>query len=297
MRTIDPQPRIIGDLIEKLSAQLESAGVFFGHGTGSAFDEAAALVFHVAGLSHDAAPGAYEQPVTDAQLAAVDALLRRRIGERMPLPYLTHEAWFAGLRFYVDQRVLVPRSPLAELIASRFTPWLGRRTAGRILELGTGSGCIAIACAAAFPECRVIATDISAAALQVARINVARHRMQGRVQLVQADLYAGLSGDFDLIVSNPPYVPDNALEGLPAEYHHEPRLALASGVDGLAAARTILQDAASHLSPAGMLALEVGSGWQALERAFPAVPFIWPELESGGEGIALVHRADLTGTP
>jgi ribosomal protein L3 glutamine methyltransferase len=293
MPTRNQQHETVGALIQHLSTELARAGVCFGHGTGSALDEAAALVFHVAGLSHAEAPAAYAQRLSQQQRAAADALVRRRIEQRLPLPYLTHEAWFADLRFYVDERVLVPRSPVAELINRRFAPWLGEASVGQILELGTGSGCIAIACAAAFPECRVLATDISSAALQVARINVARHAMQDRVRLVQADLFAGLAGSFDLVISNPPYVPENELSGLTGEYHHEPRQALTSGVDGLAAARRILQDAANYLSPGGVLVLEVGAGWAALERAFPKLPFIWPDLESGGEGVAIVQRAAL----
>jgi ribosomal protein L3 glutamine methyltransferase len=209
------------------------------------------------------------------------------------LPYLTGEAWFAGLAFFVDERVLVPRSPFAELIASRFEPWLDPAGVRHILEIGTGSGCIAVALALAFPASRVVATDISADALAVAAVNVNRHAVADRVELVRADLYAGLRGRFDLIVSNPPYVPEDDVGTFPPEYGHEPRLALASGSDGMETPAGILQHAARFLTPHGWLALEVGAGAGVLEARFPTVPFVWPELLHGGDGIALVSAADL----
>jgi len=288
------QPGTVGQLIEECAGELARAGVFFGHGTANAIDEAASLVFHVAGLVHDAAgPAPYGLAVAPAVRDRVRELLAKRITERVPMPYLLREAWFAGLSFYVDDRVLIPRSPFAELVGMRFSPWLDLAAVTRILEIGTGSGCIAIACALAWPGAEVVATDLSAAALEVARINVERHALVERIRLLPADLFDGVTGEFDLIVSNPPYVPHAEVAELPPEYAHEPALALGSGPDGLESTRHILQDAPRHLARDGWLAIEVGCGWLTLEAAFPSLPFIWPEFESGGEGIALIGAADL----
>jgi ribosomal protein L3 glutamine methyltransferase len=289
----------VGGMIEWCAGELERGGVFYGHGTDNAVDEAASLIFSVAGLDHAAAavdPKAVYSRAWPSNLSpVVDGLLRRRIDERVPLPYLLKEAWFAGLSFYVDERVLIPRSPFAELIAERFEPWLDPTAVHRILEIGTGSGCIAIALARAFPDSRVVAGDLMADALAVARINLERHAMEDRVELVQSDLYERVEGRFDLIVSNPPYVPLEEVAGLPGEYTHEPGIALASGDDGLDTSRRILQDAARYLTDGGTLALEVGTGAALLEAAFPRLGFVWPELERGGEGLALVSAVDLQG--
>lgn len=283
----------MADLIDRCTRALKRSGVCFGHGTDNARDEAAALVFHVLGLDHSDALRAYGLPVAEAGQARVVEMLEARISTRQPLPYLTGEAWFAGLPFYVDERVLVPRSPFAELIMARFEPWLDPAGIRRILEIGTGSGCMAIACALAFPQSRVIATDISAAALEVARRNIARHQVADRVQLVEADLYAGLTGSFDLIISNPPYVSPAEVASLPEEYRHEPQLALLSDEDGMATPARILQHATRFLSADGWLALEVGGGAALLEARFATLPFIWPEFEHGGDGIALISAVDL----
>jgi len=285
-------PNNVGALIDRCADSLRQGGVYCGHGTASYRDEAASLIYHVAGLSHTD-EHAYTRLVDARQLERVQELLRRRIELRIPLAYLLREAWFAGLRFFVDERVLVPRSPFAELIQARFEPWIGPGHVARILEIGTGSGCIAIACALAFPDSQLVATDVSAAALEVARINVRRHGLESRLKLLRADLFGGVEGRFDLIISNPPYVPQADVASLPAEYRHEPELALASGPDGLESARLILQDAADYLTNDGILALEVGAGRDALETAFPRTPFVWPDLESGGEGIALINSGVL----
>ena len=280
-------------LIDTCATRLADAGVYFGHGTENARDEAAALVFHVMGLEHADAAREYTRPVPPDAQARIAGMLEQRIASRAPLPYLTGEAWFAGLPFHVDARVLIPRSPFAELIASRFEPWLEPAGVHRILEIGTGSGCIAVALARAFPGSSVVATDISPAALEVAAANVRRHRVADRVHLVQADLFAGLSGLFDLIVSNPPYVAEGEVGRFPPEYGHEPRLALVSGADGMETPARILHHAARFLAANGWLALEVGAGAALLEARFPTVPFLWPELMHGGDGIALVPAADL----
>ena len=287
----------VGGMIQWCAHELERGGVYYGHGTDNAIDEAASLVFAVAGLDHSAAavdPEAiYARALPADVMTAIGGLLRRRIDERAPLPYLLKEAWFAGLSFYVDERVLVPRSPFAELIAARFEPWLDPVRVKRILDIGTGSGCIAIALALAFPDSHIVAGDLMADALDVARINVERHALADRVELVQSDLFEQISGTFDLIVSNPPYVPQNEANELPREYGHEPGIALASGADGLDSSRRILQDAARYLTVDGMLAIEVGAGAGVFEAAFPTLGFIWPEFEFGGEGIALLSAAGL----
>jgi len=285
-------PENVGGLIDWCADSLQRGGVFCGHGTASYRDEAASLIYHVAGLSH-ADEHAYKRLIGMSQLARIQELLRRRIESRVPLAYLLHEAWFAGSRFFVDERVLVPRSPFAELIQANFEPWMGRDNVDRILEIGTGSGCIAIACALAFPDSLLVATDVSPDALDVARANVQRFGLESRLQLLRADLFSGVEGRFDLIISNPPYVPLADVVSLPPEYQHEPRVALASGPDGLESARLILQDAADYLTDDGLLALEVGAGRDALDKAFPRLPFLWPELEMGGEGIALIDSGAL----
>jgi ribosomal protein L3 glutamine methyltransferase len=284
----------VATLITRAQRRLTRGGVFFGHGTENARDEAAALVYFVLGLAHDAPPGVLKRAVSAAQAARVDALLERRIAERIPLPYLTHEAWFAGLRFYVDERVLIPRSPFAELIERRFAPWIEARRVGRILDLGTGSGCIALAAAKAFPRARVDAVDIDKAALEVAAINRRRLRLTRRVRLIESDHFAALSADsYDIIASNPPYVGAREMRGLPREYRHEPRLALESGREGLDSVGIILRDAARHLRPRGLLVVEVGNTERALQRAYPRMPFTWLDFERGGGGVFLLTREQL----
>jgi ribosomal protein L3 glutamine methyltransferase len=284
----------VGQLIEAAGRRLAAGGVVCAQGTSDPEEEAAFLVMGALGLPYDD-PATNARLVAEADAGRVAALVAERIERRRPAAYLLGHAWFAGLRFEVNEDVLIPRSPFAELIATGFEPWLRLPPAPRILEIGTGSGCIAVACALAFPEAEIIATDISAAALAVAARNVATHGVAGRVRLLEADLYAGIAGRFDLIVTNPPYVPDGELRDPPPEFAWEPRGALVAGPDGLALVRRILQDAAHHLEADGWLAIEVGGGGPLLERLFPDVPFIWPEFAHGGDGIALVGGADLTG--
>ncbi|RMF99191.1 MAG: 50S ribosomal protein L3 N(5)-glutamine methyltransferase [Gammaproteobacteria bacterium] len=288
----EPEFLTVGRLIDRCEEVLTAAALHYGHGTDNARDEAAALVVAACGLRHDD-PALYRRHVDAGSRRRIEEFLRRRIDERLPLPYVTGEAWFAGLPFHVDRRVLIPRSPFAELIRQRFQPWLGRVEPRRILEIGTGSACIAIACALAFPGARVVATDISPAALAVAARNVARHRVGDRVQLLATDVDAGLRGEFDLLLSNPPYVPEAELDRLPPEYRCEPRLGLASGPDGMALPRRVVAAAARLLAPTGWLAIEVGAWGADLQAAFPGLPFIWPELVQGGEGIALLPAAEL----
>src|SRR6185436_8672715 len=242
------------ELIASVERRLRRGRVFFGHGTDNARDEAAALVFHALRLPHDAPPGALRRRATAAQRERIGEMLERRIGGRVPLAYLTHEAWFAGLRFYVDERVLIPRSAIAELIERRFAPWIAATRVFNVLDMGTGSGCIALAAAKAFPRARVDAVDIDAAALEVAAINRRRLRLTRRVRLIESDHFTALSGSsYDIIVSNPPYVGAREMRGLPREYGHEPRLALESGRDGLDSVATILREARKFLRPQGLL--------------------------------------------
>jgi ribosomal protein L3 glutamine methyltransferase len=282
------------DLILSVERKLKRARLFYGHGTGNARDEAAALVFHAMGLAHDDAPRALRRRSNAAQRARIDQLLARRIDERLPLAYLTHEAWFAGLPFYVDARVLVPRSPIAELIERRFEPWIDARRVRDVVDVGTGSGCIALACAKAFPRARDDAVDIDPAALEVAAINRRRLRLTRRVRLVESDHFAALSRrSYDIIVSNPPYVGAREMRGLPREYRHEPRHALESGRDGLDSVATILRAAARHLKPLGLLVCEVGNTERLLARAYPKVPFTWLDFERGGGGVFALTREQL----
>ena len=286
----------VADFIRWGASRMNEAGVFFGHGTDNGLDEAMVLVLHALHLDPAPPPEVFGARLTAAEKEQVLGLLHRRIAERVPAPYLTGEAWFAGLPFHVDERVLVPRSPIAELVAAGFEPWLAAGPVERILEIGTGSGCIAIACALAFPGARVDATDVSEAALAVAAENVARHRLEGWVDLHRADVYAGLpAGRYDLVVSNPPYVDAGELAAMPAEYHHEPRTGLAAGADGLDVVRRIIAGAGERLAPGGVLVVEVGASRPALEAAWPHLPFYWPELEQGGIGVFVLEAAALTG--
>ena len=284
----------VGDLIQQTARRLKRAKVFYGHGTDNALDDAAALVFHAMGLSHDLGAAAYRKRVTAAMRQRVDELVTRRIKERIPAVYLTNQTWFAGLPFYVDPRVLIPRSALAELIERQFTPWIDPKRVKRVLDVGTGSGCIAIACAKAFPRARVDAVDISKDALDVAQINVRKHRLGRRVRLVESDHFAGLSDNpaqtYDIIVSNPPYVGAREMRTLPPEYRHEPRIALAAGDTGLDSVRVLLREAWRFLRPKGLLVVEVGNTETAVRRAFRDLPFIWLDFERGGGGVFLLSR-------
>jgi ribosomal protein L3 glutamine methyltransferase len=284
----------VGAAIGRVARALKSARVHFGHGTDNARDEAAEMVFFAAGLAHELGAGAYAKSLSKRAAARIDELLQRRITLRIPLAYLTHRSFFAGLELYVDERVLVPRSPIAELVLQRFAPWVDARRVRRILDVGTGSGAIALACAEAFPRARVDAVDVSAAALQVARRNLRRLNLGKRVSMLRSDYFDAVKGRrYDIIVSNPPYVGRAEMAKLPREYGHEPRLGLASGVDGLDAVRAIFAAARRHLNRGGILVVEVGNTEAALLRAFPRLPFIWPEIAMGGGGVFLLRQADL----
>jgi ribosomal protein L3 glutamine methyltransferase len=262
-------------LIAQTERRLRAARLHYGHGTDNARDEAAYLVLRGLGLPFDAAPG------KEVEEDKVDYLVTQRIEKRIPAAYLLKEAWLDGLPFYVDERVIVPRSHIANLLKDR----LHRGPVRRVLDLCTGSGCLAVLAARAFPRARVDASDISTSALTVARVNVRRHRMQKRIRLIRSDLFDKLHGRYDVILANPPYVTAAAMRRLPPEYRYEPRLALAAGRDGLELVARILAAAPAHLYPGGVLACEVGDGRKAVERRFPRAPLLWPQDE-----VFLLHR-------
>ncbi|MDP4536422.1 50S ribosomal protein L3 N(5)-glutamine methyltransferase [Alkalimonas collagenimarina] len=275
-------------------SRLHQSGVFLGHGTDNPWDEAASLLATVL----------YLPPITDETLFSARLtleerreflrLLQQRIEQRVPAAYLTNQAYFAGLPFYVDERVLVPRSPIAELIQQGFSEQLAGRVPERILDLCTGSGCIAVACAYQFPEAEVDAADISPDALAVAEFNIAEHQLQHRVFPILSDGFSGLAGQqYDLIVTNPPYVDAEDMADLPDEFRHEPELGLASGHDGLALTRQILRHAAAHLTEHGVLVCEVGNSMVALQQLLPEAGLRWLEFNQGGIGVFVVDKAEL----
>lgn len=291
-----PELVTLRDFLRWAVSRFNEAGLHFGHGTRNAYDEAAYLLLHALHLPQDRLDPFLDAALTESERETVFALLERRIRERIPSAYLTHEAWLGDFPFYVDERVIVPRSHLAELLTEApLAPWIGDPEAiGAALDLCTGSGCLAILLAHAFPNARIDAVDLSPDALAVAARNVADYALGDRIELIRADLFAGLSGRrYDLIIANPPYVTGESMRSLPPEYGHEPSLALASGEDGLDAVRAILARARAHLKPGGILAVEVGGNRAIVEKAFPRLGFTWLESD-GGEGMVfLLQREEL----
>jgi ribosomal protein L3 glutamine methyltransferase len=282
--------RTIVDFIRYGATRFNAAGLSFGHSFDNALDESTQLVLHVLHLPHDLGPAYGQAALVAEERAQVLALFDRRIDERIPACYLTGEAWFAGLSFKSDPRALVPRSPIAELIEAGYEPWLGGRPVGRVLDLCTGSGCIAIATAHYHPDWAVDGVDLSADALALAQENVERLHATN-VRLIRSDLFEGIRGEvYDLIVTNPPYVTNDETDALPKEYSHEPDLGLRAGDDGLDLALKILRDAPAHLSAHGLLVCEVGESESALVRLLPEVPFDWVEFKVGQMGIFAVER-------
>jgi len=279
----------IRDYIRWGASRFTEAKLFHGHGTATAIDEAAALIFHTLHLPYDLAECYFSAKLTTEERGEVLALINRRVDERIPLAYLTHEAVFAGLTFYVDERVLVPRSPFAELIREQFSPWVDPDRVNHILDLCTGSACIAIACAYAFPDALVDAVDLSPDALEVAKINVAQHKLEDQLTLHHSDLLSAVPAQkYDLIVSNPPYVAISEWEQLPVEFHAEPEMGFTGGESGLDLVIKILVQAAEYLTEQGILIIEVGSSAETLQKQFPSIPFYWLEFEQGGDGVFLL---------
>jgi ribosomal protein L3 glutamine methyltransferase len=287
------------ELIERMSARLEQAGVSFGHGTTNAFDEAAWLVLWALGQPLDGLDMVADQPVPESKVASATALVERRIATRKPAAYLTGEAWLQGVPFTVDERVIVPRSLIAECIAdATIDPWLGAGTR-RALDLCTGNGSLAVLAAMAWPDIDVTAADLSADALAVARINIRRHEIGERITLAQGDGLAAVAGQppFDLILCNPPYVNAASMAALPAEYRAEPALALAGGEDGMDFIRTLLRDAPAHMTPEAVLVLEIGHEREHFESAFPSLEVVWLPTSAGDDHVLLVTHEALNTLP
>lgn len=284
----------VGELLEVAADRLSRARLHYGHGTDNPRDDAAALVFHALGLAHESAPGSYRLPVTARAAARALALVDRRIRERVPSAYLTGISWFAGHPIRVTRDVLVPRSPIAELCLAGFAPWVSPGRVRRVLDIGTGSGCIAIAAAHALPRARVDATDVSPAALAVARRNVRLHGLGGRVRVRRADVYEGLGARrYDIIVSNPPYVSATEMHRLPREHRAEPASSLRATRGGLAVVERIVAGAKRHLHPRGILVVEVGNAAPRVRRRYRDLPLTWLEFEHGHAEVFLLHAADL----
>jgi len=277
-------------------SRFNEAKLFFGHGSDNAFDEAAYLILHTLHLPLDRLEPFLDASLTHGESEEVQAVIERRVKERLPAAYLTNEAWLGEHRFYVDERVIVPRSFIAELLHEQLAPWVeSPDEVTRALDLCTGSGCLAVLAALAFPNAEVDAVDLSKDALDVAAKNVADYALQERIELVESDLFAALDGrSYDLILSNPPYVNAESVAALPPEYQAEPALALGSGEDGLDATRLILAQAKTHLNPGGLLLVEIGHNRDALEAAYPALPFTWLETASGDQFVFMLRREDLT---
>ena len=285
--------RSVRDLVRWGASEFNRAGLVYGHGTDNALDEAFHLVLWSLKLPYDLPAVYLEANVTGEERAAVAELLQKRISSRKPAPYLTGEAWFAGLSFEVDERVLIPRSPIAELIQKQFQPWLTVEPEA-ILDLCAGSGCIGIACAYAFSGAAVDLAELDPGALELARRNIGRHHLDGRVTAVAGDLFQPLGGRrYELIVSNPPYVPTAEWQALAPEFQHEPRQALDAGPDGMDVVERILREAPDYLADEGLLVCEIGGSQEEFLERFPDVPVSWPEFDKGGDGVFIINRDEL----
>ena len=287
--------KTLRDMVRWGASEFGRHGLVFGHGTDNALDEALQLVLHACRLDYSLAGEYLDCRITESEKRAIVSLFEERISSRVPAPYLTGKAWFAGLEFEVTRDVLVPRSPIAELIMNHFDPWIDYDQVGRILDLCTGSGCIGIAAAMQFPDAGVDLVDISPEALQVARRNVEKHHVEERVSVINSDLFDEVPVDrrYDLILSNPPYVSRDEYSSLPKEYRHEPRIGLEAGEDGMDIVARILASAGSYLAPGGIMILEVGASADFLLERFPGYPFVWLDFEYGGDGVFLLTREAL----
>lgn len=282
------------DFLRFALTQASQEPLWYGHGTDNAMDEFRMLILRSLNLPFDADERLLQRQLTVSERQLLTQQLEKRILHKIPVPYLTHEAFFCGYAFYVDERVLIPRSPFAELIEQQFQPWVKAEAVTHILELCTGSGCIAITCAHAFPEAKVVATDISEEALAVAKMNVQKHGVQEKVELIQSDIWEKVPRRrYDLIIANPPYVGQDEMQTLPDEYRHEPKLALEAEENGLRIVKQILEEASNYLTPEGVLVVEVGNSEAALVETYPEVPFMWLEFERGGEGVFLLTAEQL----
>ncbi len=285
----------LGAAVEFAERTFLEANLYFGHGSATAFDEAVYLVLHTLELPLDELDGVRERKLSAAESAAIQHIIQRRAVERLPAAYLTHEAWLGPFRFYIDERALVPRSFIAELLQEELSPWIADPDSVKsVLDLCTGSGCLAILAALVFPNAEVDAADLSIEALEVARHNVSDYELNDRVHLIASDMWSSLaSRKYDVIITNPPYVTGESMAALPDEYRREPALALASGDDGLYHVRIILRDAAAHLNDGGLLVVEVGFNRAGVEAAFPGLPFTWAEVSAGDEVVFLLTREEL----
>lgn len=285
----------VADWVRWGTSEFNRAGLHFGHGSDNAWDEALHLVLHALHLTHDCSPDVYHAKLLPEERERVYAVLQERLVNRIPAAYLTKRARFAGIDFYVDKRVIIPRSPIAELLEHRFAPWWpDEKPAQRILDLCTGSGCLAIAIAYAFPEADIDAVDIDTDALAVARVNVDNCQLEQRLQLIQSDVFDAVANSrYDIIISNPPYVSDEEYQQLPQEYQHEPKHSLLAEEEGLAIVARILTQAKQHLNPGGLLIVEVGNSQQELLQRYPTLPFVWPEFKRGGSGVFILTAEQL----
>jgi ribosomal protein L3 glutamine methyltransferase len=287
--------RTVRDCLRFGISRFNEARLFFGHGSMNAYDEAAYLILHTLHLPVDTLDPFLDAALTGAERDLVLSVLKRRVKERLPAAYLTNEAWLAGYKFYVDKRVIVPRSYIAELLRDRLAPWIeDPDSVASALDLCTGSGCLAILSALSFPKARVDAVDVSPDALEVAERNISDYGLKHRVHLIKSDMNQALKGrQYDLIISNPPYVTQDSISTLPQEYRHEPMMALASGEDGLDHVRIIVENASQHLTKRGILVVEVGHNREGVEKAFPDLPFVWPETSAGDGVVFILNKADL----
>jgi len=287
--------RTMRDCMRFAVSRFNQAELFFGHGSDDAYDEAAYLILHTLHLPPDRLEPFLDAALTHTEMYEVLNIIEKRVEQRIPAAYLTHQAFLGDFSFYVDERVIVPRSFIGELLLEQLAPWIAKpEEIGSVLDLCTGSGCLAILAAYAFLNARVDAADLSPDALSVAERNVADYGLQDRVRLIESDLFSKL-GDrqYDIIISNPPYVDAASVAALPQEYLHEPKLALGSGLDGLDATRTILENAAQHLTANGLLVVEIGHNREALEAAYPNLPFTWLDVSAGDQFVFMLHRNDL----
>nr|WP_284709282.1 50S ribosomal protein L3 N(5)-glutamine methyltransferase [Marinobacter sediminum] len=283
----------VRDFLRYASSRFAASPLYFGHGTDNVWDEAVHLVMRSLNLPLENNTLFLDARLVREERQLIHERIDRRINERVPLAYLLGEAWFMGMPFHVDERVLVPRSPIGELLEKGLQPWLGDKAVGRVLDLCTGSGCIGIGAASVFGEAEVDLSDISTDALEVAASNIELHGVCDRVRTVQSDVFANIDGQYDVILSNPPYVDAEDLAAMPDEYRHEPELGLAAGSDGLEIAHRIIAEAANHLTPGGLLVVEVGNSWVALDELYPDLPLTWLDFENGGDGVFLVSAEDL----